>query len=123
MLPVRFRPHSISLLTVVPGSYNEETGDYTQGAKQWSEQYPCRYEPNGQARTVPVGVGKDIVYDYIVYMNTDIPEISYGQTLKLYNAYGECFGLYEAKGFHRGQLNAKTWVCLIHSNENDNGTE
>ena len=110
MIPVRFRPHTLSMLNVIEGGYNDSTGDYTEGRKEWSEPVPCRYEPNGQARTVPMGEGKDYVYEYKLYLNQDCPEIRYGQKLKLFDAQGDCIGEYTSKGFHRGQLDAKCWV-------------
>lgn len=110
MYNVRFRPHTLSLLDVVNGAYDDATGDYIQGKEEWSERVPCRYEPNGKARTVPVGEGRDYVYEYVVYLNTDCPEIRFGQKLKLYTAEGEELGEFSCRGFHRGQLDAKMWV-------------
>ena len=110
MYSVRFRPHTLSLLDVVDGSYDDTTGDYTQGRKEWSERIPCRYEPNGQAKTVPVGEGKDYVYEYKVYLNQDCPEIRFGQKVKLYDADGNELGEFTSKGFHRGQLDSKMWL-------------
>lgn len=110
MIPVSFRPHAISLLTMVGGYYDDATGDYTQGYESWSEMIPCRYEPNGKAKTVPVGEGKNYVYEYTVYLNTDCPEIQFGQKVRLFNQCGHCIGEYDAKGFHRGQLDSKLWV-------------
>lgn len=109
MPSVSFRPHSISLLLITGGSY-DENGDFVPGRESWSERIPCRYEPNGKARTVPVGEDKNYVYDYTVYLNTDCPDIAYGQKLRLFDKDGDCIGEYRSKGFHRGQLNAKTWV-------------
>ena len=110
MMLVRFRPHTLSLLNVIEGGYNEATGDYTEGRKEWSGSIPCRYEPNGSARTVPVGEGKNYVYEYRIYLIQDCPEIRYGQSLKLFDAQGALLGVFTAKGFHRGQLDAKCWV-------------
>ena len=98
------------MLTVVEGGYNDATGDYTEGREEWSGRIPCRYEPNGQARTVPMGEGKDYVYEYKLYLNQDCQEIRYGQKLKLFDAQGDCLGQFTSKGFHRGQLDAKCWV-------------
>ena len=110
MFEVKFRPHTISLLDVVDGSYCDETGDYIQGREVWSDGIPCRYEPNGRARTVPVGMDKDYVYEYTVFLNADCPDIRYGQKCKLYDQNGDCMGEYTAHGFHRGQLDAKLWI-------------
>lgn len=110
MKPVRFRPHTLSLLVITGGYQDEATGDFVPGSESWSERIPCRYEPNGKARVVPVGQGKDSVYEYTVYLNADCPEINFGQQVKLYDENGNEFGQYPAKGFHRGQLDAKLWV-------------
>ena len=110
MKPIRFRPHTLSLLTVVGGYTDEASGDYVPGSESWSEQIPCRYEPNGKARVVPVGQGKDSVYEYIVYLNTDCPDINFGQQVRLYDEEGKLFREQPALGFHRGQLDAKLWV-------------
>ena len=106
---VRFRPHFISTLEV-SGGYYDDRRDYHEGTESWSELMPCRYEPNGKARTVPVGEGRDYRYEYVVYMNQDCPQISYGQKVRLYDASQQLIGDYEVKGFHRGQLDAKVWL-------------
>ncbi len=110
MLTVRFRPHRMSLLSIEGGGYNNALGDYTPGVEKWSGCIPCRYEPNGHARTVPVGEGKNYVYEYTVYLNTDCPEVQFGQQVRLYDGRGNCIGQFASKGFHRGQLDAKLWV-------------
>lgn len=115
MYGVRFRPHTISLLEVVAGKYDDKAegvvpGDYIPGTEVWSERFPCRYEPNGQAKTVPVGEGRDYVYEYKVYLNQDCPEIRFGQKCRLYDADGNQLGEFTSKGFHRGQLDSKMWV-------------
>lgn len=110
MITVRFRPHTLSMLTLYGEGYNESTGDYSPGRECWSERIICRYEPNGHARTVPVGEGKNYVYEYMVYLNRDCPEIRYGQQVRLFDAEGECIGQFASKGFHRGQLDSKLWV-------------
>lgn len=115
MIEVRFRPHTISLPDVVAGGYDDKAegvvpGDYIPGTEVWSERIPCRYEPNGRARTIPVGNGKDYVYEYTVYLNTDCPDVRYGQECRLYDQNGVCIGKFKVQGFHRGQLDAKIWV-------------
>ena len=109
MVSVSFRPHTLKLLTLTGGHY-DKNHDYVAGTESWSSPIPCRYEPNGRARVVPVGEGKDFRYEYLVYLNTDCPEIAYGQHVRLYDADGVQIGEYEARGFHRGQLDAKLWV-------------
>ena len=110
MITVRFRPHLISIMETAGGGYNDETGDFTPGSEVWSDQFPCRYEPNGKAHTVPVGEGKNYTYEYVVYLNTDCPEIRYGQHVRLYDSLGNLKGEYISKGFHRGQLDSKLWL-------------
>lgn len=109
MALVRFRLHTIRLVTAGTGSY-AENGDYIPAADTLSDPIPCRYEPNGRARTIPFGDDKGYVYDYTIYLNTDCPDIAYDQPLKLYDKDGVCIGDYRCKGFHRGQLDAKLWV-------------
>lgn len=106
---VSFRPHSLSLLHVGEGQY-DENGDFVPAEEGWSDKIPCRYEPNGKARTVPVGEDKDFVYDYTVYLNNDCPDIAYGQMVRLYDKDDQLLGEFRSRGFHRGQLNAKLWV-------------
>ena len=110
MQPVRFRPHTLSILEISGGRYDKATGDYVKGVEKWSCRIPCRYEPNGSANTVPIGEGKNYVYDYMVYLNTDCPEIRYGQTVELFDAEGKSHGQFASKGFHRGQLDSKLWL-------------
>lgn len=92
------------------GGYTDAIGDYHEGTEEWSETVPCRYEPNGSARTIPVGQGQDYRYEYTVYLNRDCPEIKFGQRVRIFNSEGELHGEFVAKGFHRGQLDAKLWV-------------
>ena len=107
---VSFRPHTLSLLSVGEGHYDDATGDFVPASEEWSDKVPCRFEPNGKARTVPVGEDKDYVYDYTVYLNVDCPEIGHGQMVRLFNAQDECIGEFRARGFHRCQLDSKLWV-------------
>lgn len=109
MIGVQFRPHRLSFLIVTDGEYDEK-GDFVKGQSVWSEQIPCRYEPNGKALTVPFGEGKEFVYSYTVYLNQNCPEIKYGQKVILYDKEGNSMGEFQCQGFHRGQLNAKIWL-------------
>ena len=109
---INFRPHTISILS--PGSeghYNEETGDWVHGSDAaWSDPLKCRYESNGQARTVPIGENKDYVYAYTVYLDRDCPKIQNGQMVRLYDENGDLLAEYPSKGFHRWQMHAQLWV-------------
>ena len=89
MVSVRFRPHKLSIL-VITGGYYDANHDYVEGSEYWTDPIPCRYEPNGRARTVPVGESREHV--------------------RLYDAEGDLLDEFEARGFHRGQLDAKLWV-------------
>lgn len=109
MPAVMFRPHALSVLEVPEGGY-DENGDFVPSAGSWSGRIPCRYEPNGRASTVPVGEGRNYVYSYTVYLGADCPEIAYGQVVRIFDKDGTSIGDFRAKGFHRGQLNARLWV-------------
>lgn len=106
---VSFRPHSISVLNVEKGSYDSK-GDYIPSREAWSGRIPCRYEPNGSARTIPFGDGKNYVYDYTVYIDRSCPQIEYGQKVELFDESGNTIGRFSVRGFYRNQLNAKLWV-------------
>lgn len=106
---VMFRPHSLSVLRVSEGSY-DGNGDYVPSTEGWSCRIPCRYEPNGRASTVPVGEDRNYVYSYTVYLDTDCPEIAYGQVVRIFDRCGRSIGDFRARGFHRGQLDSKLWV-------------
>ena len=93
------------------GQYNEEAGDWVQGSQGgWSDPLKCRYESNGQARTVPIGENKDYVYAYTVFLDRDCPKILNGQKVKLYDEDGNELGEFPSKGFHRWQMHAQLWV-------------
>lgn len=106
---VLFRPHTLSVLKVSEGGY-DENGGYTPPSESWSCGIPCRFEPNGRASTVPVGEDRNYVYSYTVYLDADCPEIVYGQKVRLFDGCRGSIGEFRARGFHRGQLNSKLWV-------------
>ena len=106
---VEFRPHTLSVLRV-SGSY-DANGDYVPEAEQVAFTAPCRYEPNGSARTIQLQDGTAYAYAYTVYLDVDLThDIRFGDILELRDAQGVSIGRYPVKGFHRGQLNEKIWV-------------
>ena len=106
---VSFRPHTLRILRFTEGYY-DNNGDYHAGVEVSSDAIACRYEPNGMAKVVPVGEGRNTVYNYMVYLDTSCPEIPFGTRLELYNQEDASLGVFSSLGFHRGQLNAKLWV-------------
>ena len=106
---VSFRPHTLKIISFSEGYYDENR-DYHEGTEVFSDAISCRYEPNGMARVVPIGEGRNSVYNYMVYLGVGAPEIPFGTRLELYDASGNSMGLYSSLGFHRGQLNAKLWI-------------
>ena len=108
---IRFRPHKLTLTKSV-AQFNEETGDYS--ASQDSEVFtvPCRYEPNGQARVLPLPDGTNYVYSYTIYLDIDTSRtIRFGDRIKLYDENGSQVGReFEVKGFHRSQLHETIYV-------------
>ena len=61
---IRFRPHKLTLTKSV-AQFNEETGDYSASQDSEVVTVPCRYEPNGQARVLPLPDGTNYVYSYM----------------------------------------------------------
>lgn len=106
---VDFRPHTLTLIVTLPGSY-DSTGGFTPGEKKVTDGVPCRYEPNGRAKSIALEDGSLYTYSYMVYLDTDCPEISFGDEIELFDQYGSSKGKFTAHGFHRGQLNSKLWV-------------
>ena len=107
---VSFRPHTLRIITRGKGTYLAN-GDWSEGATTYSSPIPCRYEPNGQARTIVLSDGKAYVYSYMVYLCVDPSlNIQYGDIIELTSQDGKIIGEYEVKGFHRGQLDMKIWV-------------
>ena len=106
---VDFRPHNLTLKVSLPGVY-DSTGKYHKGAEKTIEGIPCRYEPNGRARSIAIEDGSLYMYSYMVYLDTDCPEISFGDEVELFDQNGSSKGKFTAHGFHRGQLNSKLWV-------------
>lgn len=110
MALVSFRPHSLRLYRKGQGSYNT-IGDWVENAEVIRDNVPCRYEPNGAARTITLQDGKEYAYSYMVYLNVD-PNliIKYGDIIELFSQERRSMGRFEVKGFHRGQLDMKVWV-------------
>ena len=106
---ISFRPHKLNLIKYGNGSY-DSTGKFIPGGESVITDIECRFEPNGRANTIALEDGQVYVYSYMVYLNVDCPEISYGDEVELINAYGGFVGKFPVKGFHRGQLNAKIWL-------------
>lgn len=109
MALVSFRPHTLRIATFTEGYYDGNR-DYHAGVEILSEPIACRYEPNGAAKVVPIGEGRNSVYSYKVYLDVSCPEIPFGTRLELYDANGNSMGIYSSLGFHRGQLDSKLWV-------------
>ena len=106
---VDFRPHTLNHIVSLPGSY-DATGQYIEGEKVVNEGIECRYEPNGKARSIAIEDGSLYTYSYMVYLDGDCPEISFGDEVELFDQFGKSRGKFTAHGFHRGQLNSKLWL-------------
>lgn len=106
---VEFRPHTLTLSVSLPGSY-DSSGRFTNGGERTTKGIPCRFEPNGRANTIALEDGTIYTYSYMVYMDVDCPEISFGDVVELFDQSGQSNGRFTAHGFHRGQLNSKLWV-------------
>ena len=110
MTLVSFRPHCMHLIRKGEGSY-DENGDWGESVEKVVACVPCRYEPNGAARTITLQDGNAYRYSYTVYLcvNPRLP-IQYGDIIELFSQDSKSIGRYEVKGFHRGQLDMKVWV-------------
>lgn len=110
MAMVSFRPHCMTVYRKGEGSYNT-AGDWVESTETVATRVPCRYEPNGAARTITLQDGKEYKYSYMVYLCV-CPhlDIRYGDIIELTSQDGKSMGRYEVKGFHRGQLDMKVWV-------------
>lgn len=108
---ISFRPHKLTL-TKSAAQFNEEEGEYTASPETDVVTVPCRYEPNGQARVLPLPDGSNYVYSYTIYLDIDrTREIRYGDRIKLYDENGIQVGReFEVKGFHRSQLHETIYV-------------
>ena len=106
---VSFRPHTLDLIVSKPGGY-DDLGRYVSGKEVVTQGIDCRFEPNGKANTIVLEDGRTFVYSYMVYLNVDCPDISYGDEVELFNQQGVSVGRFTAQGFHRGQLNSRLWV-------------
>lgn len=106
---VDFRPHTLDLIVSLPGCY-DATGQYIEGRKNVVKGIVCRYEPNGRARSIALEDGSLYTYSYMVYLDTDCPEISFGDEVELFDQSGASRGKFTSHGFHRGQLNSKLWL-------------
>lgn len=107
---VDFRPHTIDLVVTDVGRY-DSTGKYLgEGAVKTFLGIRCRYEPNGRAKSIALEDGSLYTYSYMVYLDVDCPEISFGDEVELFDQSGVSRGKFTSHGFHRGQLNAKLWL-------------
>lgn len=106
---VSFRPHTLNLVLSLSGEYNS-TGKYIPGGQKVIKGVECRYEPNGRANSIVLQDGKVFIYSYMVYLDVDCPEISYGDVVELFDKNGNSIGEFTVQGFHRGQLNARIWL-------------
>lgn len=108
---ISFRPHKLTLI-IASGRYDTETGDYIEQGESDVLTVSCRYEPNGQARVLPLPDGSNYVYSYTIYLDIDRSrEIRCGDRIKLYDENGNQVGReFEVKGFHRSQLHETIYV-------------
>lgn len=106
---IDFRPHTLNLVVSMPGSY-DASGAYIPGDQREFVGIPCRYEPNGRAKSIALEDGSLYMYSYMVYLDADCREISFGDEVELFDQFGNSRGKFTAHGFHRGQLNAKLWL-------------
>ena len=107
---VSFRPHCLRIVYKGAGAYNSN-GDWVESTETLGPCVPCRYEPNGAARTITLQDGKEFRYSYTVYLCVNPAlDIKYGDFIELYSQDGKKMGRFEVAGFHRGQLDMKVWV-------------
>lgn len=109
---VLFRPHSLNVIRPGGDGGYDENGDFVGSEEVIAySSCPCRYEPNGSAKSIALPDGTAYTYSYIVYLNIDTErEIKYGDIVELFDADGKSIGRYPVNGFHRGQLNEKVWL-------------
>ena len=107
---VDFRPHTLRLMNAGGGSY-DSARNWVETEGTPSDPIPCRYEPNGAARTINLPDGTAYRYSYVVYLDVD-PSlvIKYGDRIELTSQDGVVIGVFMVYGFHRAQLDMKIWV-------------
>ena len=109
---VSFRPHKMRVVERGNGAYDDNGTWHENEEIGHSDYIPCRYEPNGAARTVTLPDGTAYRYSYMVYLDVNPAfSVKYGDTIELTSQDGVVIAK-EAKvlGFHRGQLDMKIWV-------------
>ncbi len=104
---VKQYPHKLKA-SYVNGSLQDTDGNWLTGPDTIVER-PCRAEPNSRNALVTAADGKQIVYEYVLYMQLPMETIPLATELKVYNGE-ELLCTNTVKRFERGQLNARIWL-------------
>lgn len=102
------RPHVLQYAVISPG-YEDKNGDFHPGDIEFKGNIPCRFETDGRTE-IRFDDGSVNICRYVVYLNHGCRKFTKGETIKLFDEYGEMVIETRVLDFHRGQLNARLWV-------------
>lgn len=105
--PVIQYPHRLVLTTVSESSL-DENGNWQSGVTATKE-LACRAEPNSKNAYLVVADGKQLYFDYTVYMPLPVDSIAVGAQAEVFNG-ATILSKTDVKRFSLGQLNARLWL-------------
>ena len=95
---------------VVTDGYYDKRGVWHEGSREWVSLGKCGSQPAvGENPQIPIPDGSLTVYEYILHLDRNCPELSYGQRVKL-AVNGGPERIYSVVGFQRLQLQTKVYV-------------
>lgn len=105
------RNHTLKYeIVTTTGSTQNSNGDWVPGTSVTTiVELACRSEPNGQGKTVRSQDGQDIVFNRVVYLDFDAPDIPFGTKIELFNN-GVSLSKDTVKLFERDQKKCRIWV-------------
>ncbi len=109
---LKIKPHLLEVLTLGE-EYEDENGDFHEGAKEWVELCKCDAVPAGEAREITLPDGMAVAYTYTIYLPKNTREFHVGEKVRISffgNGTLQEKKEFEVKGFHAYQHQCKMWV-------------
>lgn len=96
----------------LPGeAYQDDRGVWHQTTQEIGlKEFSCRAEVNGSGKTILREDGKEVIYNWHVFLPVDAPKFGFKERVEIFDRLGESKGEYTVLRFHRDLLHCRMWI-------------
>lgn len=106
---VRQYPYKLEVLEITEGTYNEQTGTWTEEKQEWVTHSSCRDQVASSGSRIATTDGEMYEYKWIVFMPKGVEEIEPGIIVRVTNG-SEVRLEARAVRFSSEQLHCRLWL-------------